>query len=572
MLLRPHILLAVILVSCVRTENLLHPEDTNGREYVLRSLSKLITTNQMLNEKLENASIEIDGFIFSQNESAARRTIDIVKGYIGGREEFIAQIHAVNNDANKLNLTQSMLRLGNSSFLNEVRWKQELNQTKNELSKLEKVLKLYKMLLKLNETNEYANNLTKQFKEEGKKRQLSNATHLARELVREIKSFIQEVSNVRNFTISHNLTGVITNFWIEQLLDIQYWEYLLKNKTEDLLLLEKTKIPVAGLINKYVRPTLFVIIFVVGLAENGVLITIFARYPKIRKYRNMIILNLSIADTLSLIVNLPVIHLYDSISWSVSLETAQVFMFYRFLCFGLSVFSALALCLQRFSTTLKYSARGGFILRQSTKHNCIILIATVWVLAILFAVPHSLYSCLYFEQCFNTNVELHSKIAITLFSIDLISLSIIPAIIITILNWLTVRHLKLRGESLPVSMPEDQKAYQKKLLFRSKNILILTPIIFAVTSLPYYNYITIASFLGTDINSLSYTIIKGVLYCMIFVNCSFNPVALYFTSGTFRCYINTHFFFCKRHKNKHRRQEKQQLQFNTENNTTETPL
>jgi hypothetical protein len=539
---------------------------------VHKHLSKLISINQKLNEKLENASVEIDGFIFSQNESAAHRTIDIVKWYIHGREEFIAQIHVLNTDIDKRNLTQSLPRLENVSFLNEVRWKQELNQTKNELSKLEQVLKLYKMLLKLNETNEYANNLTKQFKAEGEKRHLASAINLTGELVQEIKSFIQEVSDVRNFTISHNLTGVITNFWIEKLLDIQYWEYLLKNKTEDLLLLQKTKIPVV--INKYVRPTLFVIIFVVGLAENGVLITIFARYPKIRKYRNMIILNLSIADTLSLIVNLPVFHLYESISsWSTSLETAQIFMFYRFLCFGLSVFSALALCLQRFSTTLKLSARSGFILRQSTKYNCILIIVTVWVLSIFFAVPHGLYSCIYFQECFNTNVKFHSTVANALFSIDLISLSIIPVIIIATLNWLTVRHLKLRAQSLPVNMPEGQKAYQRKLLLRSKNILILTPIIFAVTSLPYYFYITIDSFLGTDINSLSYTVVKGVLYCMIFVNCSFNPVALYFTSGTFRCYTNMHFFWCKRHKNKHiKQQEKQRVLSDAEDNMTDTRL
>jgi r-opsin len=529
----------------VQTENPLHPDDTNGRVDVHASLSKLIAINRELDKNLENAAVEIDGFIFSQNESAARRTIDIVRRYVESREEFIAQIHVLKAYIEQCNLTQSLPSLENFTFLNEIRWKEELNQTKNELSKLEQVLNLYKLLLKLNETNEYANNVTKQFKVEGKKRHLKSAINLTEELVQDTKSFIQEVSKVRNFTISHNLTGVITNVWIEQLLDIQYWKYLLKNKTEDLLLLQKTKIP--PVISQYVRPTLFVIVFVVGLAENGVLITIFARYPKIRKYRNMIILNLSIADTLSLIVNLPVFHLYESVlAWGSSPETAQIFMFYRFVCFGLSVFSALALCLQRFSTTLKLSDRSGTILRQSTRHNCILIIAAVWALSIVFAVPHGLYSCVYFEECFNTNVEFHSKIANALFSVDLTCLSIIPAIIISTLNCLTVRHLKLREQSLPVNMPQEQKAYQRKLLIRSKNIIILTPVIFAATSFPYYFYITVGSFLGIDINSLSYTIVKGVSYCMIFVNCIFNPVALYFTSGTFRHYINMHFFWCKR--------------------------
>jgi hypothetical protein len=557
------LLLAATLVSSVRAENILHSEDMNGKEHASRRLSELGAINKKLNQKLENASIEIDGFLFSRNESSAYRTIEIIKEYIRGREEFIAGIRDLKHDVPNFR---------NVSFLDEFRWDKELNQTKNELSKLEQVSTLYQMLLKLNETSEIANNITKQFKLEGKGRHLASAINLTGELVEEIRSFIQEVSDVQNFTVSQNLTGVITSLWIEQLLDVQYWENLLKNKTEDLLALEKTKIPVV--INRYIRPSLFVFIFVVGLAENGVLITIFARYHNIRKYRNMIILNLSIADTLSLIINLPVTQLYESVSsWDASPVTAQIFMFCRFLNFGLSVFSAVALCLQRFSTTLKLSVSSGSILRQSTKHNSIILIIAVWILSIAFAVPHSLYGCIYFEECFNTDAELHSKIANALFLINLIGLSLIPVIVITIFYWFTVRHLKLRALKLPADMPEHQKKYQRKTLTRSKNIMTLTPIIFAVTSLPYYFYVTIDSFMGTDINSLSYTIVKGVLYCLMFVNCSFNPAALYFTSGTFRRYIKMHFFWCKRRKDKHiKQQPKQRVLSNEEYNTMDTCL
>jgi hypothetical protein len=534
------LLLVALLVSCVRTEDSLHSEDIYGKEYASIRLAELRAINRKLNEKLRGASIEIDGFLLSRNESSAHRTIEIIKDYVSGREEFIAQIHTL-----KPNVPQ----LTNSYFLDEFRWNKELNQTKRELSKLEQVLKLYQMLLKLNETSETANNIVKQFKLEGKARHLSSAINLTQELVDEIRSLIQEVSEAQNFIVSQNLTGVITSSWIEQLLDVQYWANLLKNKTEDLLALQKTKIPVV--INRYIRPSLFVFIFVVGLAENCVLITIFARYHKIRKYRNMIILNLSIADTLSLIINLPVIQLYESMSsWDTSPVTAQIFMFCRFLCFGLSVFSAVALCLQRFSTTLKLSVRSGFIIRQSTKHACIILLLAVWILSIAFAIPHSLYGCIYFKECFNTNVEFNSRIANALFVFDMIGLSVIPVVVITVLYCFTVRHLKHRTLRLPEDMPERQKAYQRKTLSRSKNIMTLTPVMFAVTSLPYYFYVTIDAFLGSDINSLSYTIVKAVLYSLIFVNCSFNPAALYFTSGTFRRYIKMHFFWFRRRRDK----------------------
>jgi r-opsin len=542
------LLLAAIILPCLQTADLLQPEDNIGTEQVNRTLNKLISINKTLNEKLEKAYLEIGGFLHRRNESSAHRTIEIVREYIIQREEFIKQIQ---------DLKPSVPYSANPSFFDEVKWMKELNHTKNELSKLEGVTKLYQIFLKLHEKNEKVKTVTEQFKEESKVRHLESAINLIGELVTEIESYIHQVHDVQNFTLTHNLTGFITNLWIEQLLDVQRWKCILTNTTEDLLQLERAKISIV--VDNYIRPPVFIIIFVVGLAANGVLIVIFVRYPKIRKYRNMIILNLSIADTLSLIVNLPATHLYDSMSsWTASPATAQIFMFHRFLCFGVSVFSVVVLCLQRFSTSLKLSVHSGFILRQSTKHNSILLIAAIWTLAIVFALPHSLYGSLYFKASFNTNVEHHSKIAGALFLIDLFSLSIIPTIAMTTLYWLTARHLKLRAQQLPVDMPEYQRTYQRKVLSRSKIITMLTPIVFAVTSLPYYVYMVVDCFGGTNINSLTYTIVKAILYCLIFVNCIFNPVALYFTSGTFRHYIKMHFFWWKRNENNYTKEQPRQ--------------
>jgi hypothetical protein len=539
------LLVAAIILPCLQTADLPQPEGNIGTEHVYRKLNNLIRINVILNEKLEKASQEIKGFLHSRNESSAHRTIEIVRTYITHREEFIKQIHY---------LKPSVPHLANSSFFDEVRWKKELNRTKSELSKLEQIMKLYQTFLKLYEKSEKVQIVAQQFKDEGNLRNLESALNLTGELVKEIVSYIYEVSDVQNFTLTHNLTGFITNAWIEKLLDVQSWQYVLRNKTEDLSVLERTKISIV--ISNYIRPTVFVIILLVGLATNGVLIIIFARYPKIRKYRNMIILNLSIADTLSLIVNLPVVHAYDSMSWYVeSPATAQIFMFYRFLCFGVSVFSAVVLCLQRFSTTLNLSVRTGSILRQSTKHNSILLITAIWTAAFVFALPHGMFGYIYCYDSYNSNVQLHSKIAKALFLVDLISLSVIPTIAMTTLYWFTARHLKLRAQQLPVDMPEYQRTYQRRVLSRSRNIVVLTPIVFAVTSLPYYVYIVVDCFLGTNINSLSYTNAKAILYCLIFVNCIINPVALFATSGTFRHYIKMHLFCWNRKENHYTKEQ-----------------
>lgn len=260
------LLLAAIILPCLRTADLRQPDDNIRTEHVNRDLDKLNLNKEILEKTLENASLEIDGFLLDGNETSAHRTIEIVRGYIINREEFIKQIH---------DLKPRVPSQANSSLFDEVRWIKELNRTKSELSKLERVTKLYESLLKLNEKNEKVNNLTLQFKVEGKDRQLESAVNIGGELVKETESFIHEVTDVRNFTLTHNLTGVITNPWIEQLLDVQSWKYFLRNKTEELLVLERMKI--STVFNRYIRPSVYSIIFVVGLAENVVLIIIFAR-------------------------------------------------------------------------------------------------------------------------------------------------------------------------------------------------------------------------------------------------------------------------------------------------------
>jgi hypothetical protein len=539
------LLVAAIILPCLQTADLPQPEENTGTEHVTRNWNKLIWINNILNEQLENATLEMESFLRSRNESSAQRTIEIIGEYINYREEFIKQIHG---------LKPSVPHSENLSFFDEVRWTKELNHTKSQLSKFEKITELYQTSLKLYEKNEKVNIVVQQFKMEGKVRQLESALNLTGELVKDIEFYIHEVPDVQNFTLTHNLTRLNTTDWIEQLLDVQHWRNVLGNKTEDLRVLEGTKISIV--VNNYIRLPVFVIILLVGLAANGALIIIFARYPKILEYRNMIILNLSIADTLSLIANLPVVHAFElTSSCDPSPAAAQIFMFYRSLCFGLSVFSAVVLCLQRFSTTLKLSVRSVIIFRQSTKPNTILLISAIWTAAFVFALPHGMYGYIYCDDSFNSNVKLHSKIVKGLFVIDLISLSVIPTIAMTTLYWFTARHLKLRAQQLPVDMPEYQRTYQRSVLSRSRNIVVLTPIVFAVTSLPYYVYIVVDCFLGTDINSLSYTNAKAILYSLIFVNCIFNPASLCFTSGTFRHYIKKHLFWCNRKENHYTKEQ-----------------
>ncbi|XP_069687891.1 neuromedin-B receptor-like [Periplaneta americana] len=505
---------------------------------VVKNLYKLIKVDKRLQQTLETAKSTYSEFFISRNLSLAQDIITTVEYYIQLRKDFAHGIGNLRRTLDERNLTNYIRHHTNyssalepSGVLHKKSWQQQLSNTENELLKFKYVVELYSSFLDLHRLNEDSVRMANDSASN-----LDSVTGTVRELVSRMEIFIQNVSETEQFLKSNNLAEVTGSSWIEDLFNTKHWESILTAIREDLDLLMKQY--TVQMIIDYVQPCVYTAIFIVGILENGLIIFIFFRFAAFRKCRNMMILNLAIADTLSLIVNLPVHYLFEStLFWLANPVSVYIIIPCRFVCFGLSAFSTVALGLQRFSTTLNQSVEMAFILRQSTRRNSLIVISTVWIFAVIFAIPHSLNSCVYRSDCYRTNPETHSAVAKSLLTLDAFIYSILPALAIAILYWKTVGHLKFRALQIPGELPDLQKEYHMKVLSRCRTFIMLIPIIFAFSTLPYYCCMTINALLERDINSLSYTLTKVIFYCLIFVNCCFNPVALCATSGKFRQHV-----------------------------------
>ncbi|XP_069691978.1 bombesin receptor subtype-3-like isoform X2 [Periplaneta americana] len=285
------------------------------------------------------------------------------------------------------------------------------------------------------------------------------------------------------------------------------------------------------LLRSYIQPVLQGIIFVTGLVSNGILLAIFVKHKEMRTSTNIMLINLVVGDIYSLVVNLPLFYIYSTFTtWKLGEETCKLLRFSRHLGIGVNIFSVTALSVQRYCAALK-SSRGKKLKRQLSTF----LVVCVWVLACLFAAPHTFFAGFYGSRCSNSGIKHESYITIiTLF--EFIMLCIFPVVTISFFTILT---------GCTLSFTVDKKAKkERQAVRRVTNILAVLTIVVTISYVPYYVYRFLYIWCGLELSLKSHTVLQVVLYTLMFCNACFNPVAMYIVSQTFRRYFHFYLFWC----------------------------
>jgi len=98
---------------------------------------------------------------------------------------------------------------------------------------------------------------------------------------------------------------VITSSNISRFLDALYWAKLLEEETEILVYYqtELSRSEHIQFMRYQVTPVIIAIVLVVGITGNGLLLTIFIRHKETRTVANSMLINLTVVDFISLVVN-----------------------------------------------------------------------------------------------------------------------------------------------------------------------------------------------------------------------------------------------------------------------------
>jgi hypothetical protein len=351
--------------------------------------------------------------------------------------------------------------------------------------------------------------------------------------------FLSYVRKTLDFLSSHNMTHVLDIPWVSNLFVVEQWESEVKEKgillyhLDQIVEVTRTE----QFLYDYIQPVTYAIIFTVGFASNGLLFMIFILHKEVRTTRNCLIVNLVVADLLSLVINLPLTHIYLITKFKdTGIAVCQLFYIGRFLVLGSGIYSITFLAIDRYLLfTIILKQQSGRC--QLSKRITSLYIIITWVVSITFAVPSASYTIkLRDGSCVLSD-------GVSLFILYCVTYCVVPVCIVPVLSIVSAHHLQKSANE----MPGEGLSTQRRARNRGARMMRTLAIVSVLSYVPHLLLCALNALnLIQELNKVVQVYLEFITYCFIFGNVILNPLTLYITSASFRNLVNRHLLQCWR--------------------------
>jgi hypothetical protein len=277
-----------------------------------------------------------------------------------------------------------------------------------------------------------------------------------------------------------------------------------------------------------VKRIITVIVFAVGITGNGLLLMVFIRHKQTRTLPNSMLINLTVVDCLSLIVNLILEYVRASTCWSFGLPLCKLYYLLRYVLIGVSTYSVVMISVQRFMVVAQTSSTAKCYLGKRTKY---VHIAIVWALGFIVSVPHSVVANLNRGLCYELSFESYGPVSTS----DLVMVCLIPVVTVSVFSGLAAHRIRISVRNIPGEGTGLKQATHTRMV--SSSILVALVVLFLVSYTPDFMY----KFLTTQVHiwatNQQFNTINLITYYLRFVNCCLNPLVLFVMSTRYRAYI-----------------------------------
>lgn len=513
-----------------------------SRGCIEKERQDLYILNEKINKLQKDAAETIWEFIERNEENVGHLALNKTTQFLQSLKEYV-------NRSKELNI---FIDEQNSSADNELKIK-ELNKVEDRLRRalntkyqVDYLFTLININLKFKALVELVLKNRKEYGETYDVSLLEDNVTALKDIIQQLNEHIRVAKVVIHFREVFNLRPAFSSDYTDNLGDLKIWESELQNQSRSLVehkeILKDEKFRL--LLTKYINPVTQCVIFVIGCLGNGVLLAVFAMHKDMRTPPNHMVFNLAVGDLLSMINNILIYDILDISggTWHYGLELCRFYLFIRHLCLGVTVYSIVVISAQRFFALRVFFKWHGFGCRLKKKYESIPVIAFVWLLASVVAIPRTVNAGVYSNRCSGYGLEDSSGYYRLVNSIDLLALCFIPLAIIATLSGITARRIIVSVKDMPGEAAGKQKAKQARLL--SSNILISLVVVFAVCYIPYFLYVFITAWFTLDVDNSTHTLIDFLTFSLIFANACFNPIAVYIASRKYRLHMNK-YLFCK---------------------------
>ncbi|KAJ9573808.1 hypothetical protein L9F63_008814 [Diploptera punctata] len=287
-------------------------------------------------------------------------------------------------------------------------------------------------------------------------------------------------------------------------------------------------------LKQYVEPIILVVITTSGIVFNGFLLFVSLWNADMRTKHNICIIHLSITDTLSLILNLPLSYWNTlHVNWELGVVTCKIFMFLKDVTLVANIFSVVALSVERFLIARKWKN-----LRKACKTDYPIwwLVVMTWISGIILSLPTyynaSVHTrCLYCPPGYDEYIK---KVWIYQFIVHFF----LPAVVICALNTMTSRNLKQSIKNLPGVVNDNTRTKNRKTV---ANIVSTLSVIFVFSYLPNFTLRILVAWSVIDKEDV--LVYSFVSFSLFYCNTLFNPVSIFIMSSKYKNYFFKYFPF-----------------------------
>ncbi|PSN55486.1 hypothetical protein C0J52_02604 [Blattella germanica] len=427
------------------------------------------------------------------------------------------------------NITNPQLEKRKQEYIKSFETVTKLKQALNLSEQLrEGYMKMRNGALKVDFLDEYKGALNRSevyFKIEEEQNLLKQAIELFGPLVENLVTYLEQ-HNLENVFNSGKL-AILANRSLNVLIPIK--QYMIEDNNMRMVIEQKV-----DTLRTYINPLFIAILLTVGLIGNILLLSIFIKYKDMRTIANFMIINLTVTDCISLLINLPAAYIRSTSYWH-DVMRCRGFHYIRIVVVIVSTYSIVMISLQRYLAVKIFSKDGCCTIGNRIK--TFIMALSVWVFGLLYSIPRIMESSIEQEMCADVSEEILPIIV----SIDFVFICILPSVLIVALSAFTASNIKTSALNVPGERTGQQQLKKDRML--SAHVLTGLAVLFVISYFPYFIFQFIAGTYGVYLDNFSFAVIDTCVYYLLFTNSCLNPVALAIMSKKFRKYY-TELFGC----------------------------
>jgi hypothetical protein len=511
-----------------------------SRGFIEKQRQGLYLFNETINNSQKDVEETIWEFIEGNRENVAHLALNKTI-FVQALKEYVNRSKELNTFIDKQNSSADELKIKDINKIED-----RLREALDTKYQVQHLFTLIIINVKFRALNDLVHINLKEYQETGNMSLLEDNITALKDIIQLLNEHITVAKVLVNFTEAFNLSPAFPSNYTDQLVDLKTWESELQNQRRFLVeyneLLKDEKFSL--LLQKYINPVIQSVIFIIGCLGNGVLLAVFATHKGMRTPPNHMVFNLAVGDFLSLINNVLIYDLLDVSggTWHYGLALCRFYRFVRHLCLGVTVYSIVVISAQRFFALRVFFKWHSYGCRLTKKYKSLLVIAFVWLLASVVALPRTVNSGVYNNRCLGYGLQDLGGYYRLVNSIDLVALCFVPLVIIAVLSGATAWRIIDSINYMPGETAGKQKVKQARLL--SSNILISLVVVFALCYVPYFLYAFLNAWFTLNVDKSTDWLIDYFTFSLIFANACFNPIAVYLASRKYRFHMNK-YLLCK---------------------------